>query len=51
MTVNESEALHKIDAAENLSLSFGVAPKVPDPVEVIVTPAPAAKVTCPAPIC
>ena len=42
-------AVHITEAAENCARSLGAADVAP--VDVIVTPEPAAKVTCPAPIC
>jgi hypothetical protein len=40
ITVKLFEPLQIIDAAENLDLNFGAFPKVPEPVDEIVTPAP-----------
>lgn len=43
------DAVHKIVQAEYCALNFGA--DAVAPVDVIVTPEPCAKVTCPAPIC
>ena len=52
MTVNDVDPpLQMIDAAEYWARNFGAFPPVPDPVDVIATPAPWANVTWPTPIC